>query len=74
MRQEHLARTTGDRGVYDEASEYVCDLIRKDLIQSEQSAFIAKQAALQQAFAQPKTAYRQVRLEQIIKRKLAKRG
>lgn len=71
--QEHLAQTIGDGGSYDNASEYVRDLIRKDMIQSERVAFEAKQAALCQAFALPKRAYRKVSMDQIIERHLAKR-
>ena len=72
--QEYVAQATGHSGAYDNASEYVRDLIRKDMVQSEQNAFAAKQTALQQAFALPKAAYRQVSMEQIIERNLSRRG
>ena len=65
---EHVASAIGDHSDYDNASEYVRDLIRRDKARVEQAAFEAKRAALQQAFALPDSAYETVTAEEIIKR------
>ena len=71
--REFVAQAVGDDGDYDNASEYVRDLIRKDKEKSELKAFEAKRTALAQAFALPKSAYRKVRMEEVIERNLAER-
>ena len=71
--REFVTQAVGDGGDYDNASEYVRDLIRKDKEKSEREAFEAKRAALAQAFALPKSAYRKVSMEEVVERNLAKR-
>lgn len=70
---EYLANAIGANGEFDNASEYVRDLIRRDKARAEQVAFEAKKAALQQAFALPDAAYREVTADEVIARNLAKR-
>ena len=65
---EYVASAIGDHGDYDNASEYVRDLIRRDKQRAEQAAFEAKRAALQQAFALPDSAYQAVSAEEIVRR------
>ena len=50
-----VAANFGEDGLYDNASEYVRDLIRKDLARVEQERFAALKAELQTAFAQPES-------------------
>lgn len=71
--RDFVSGVIGERGDYDNASEYVRDLIRRDKARIEQDAFEAKRAALQQAFGLPDKAYREVSLGEVIARNLAKR-
>jgi Arc/MetJ-type ribon-helix-helix transcriptional regulator len=66
--QAFVASNTGEDGLYDNASEYVRDLIRKDLARTEQAAFDAKRLALQQAFATPEESYRSTSVAEVIGR------
>jgi len=65
---EFVAHTVGDAGQYDNVSEYVRDLIRRDKASTEQQAFDAKRQALQQAFALPDSAYSKVSAADVIRR------
>ena len=49
--RDHVADNIGDYGNYDNASEYVRDLIRRDLERVEAERLAAWKAELQQAFA-----------------------
>jgi len=69
-----VAQAIGEFGDYDNASEYVRDLIRHDKARAEQAAFEAKREALQQAFAQPNEAYTKTSFEDVISRNLARRN
>jgi putative addiction module CopG family antidote len=70
---DFVAGAIGETGDYDNASEYVRDLIRQDKAKTEHRAFEAKRAALQQAFALPDNAYTSVNLNDVIARNLSKR-
>jgi putative addiction module CopG family antidote len=50
---EYVSGRVGPAGDYDNASEYVRDLIRRDREREEQRAFSKLKATLQDAFAQP---------------------
>ena len=51
---EHfIAENIGERGSYENASEYVRDLIRKDKERVEREAFEALKSELQRAFSAP---------------------
>ena len=63
-----VAEAIGDNGDYDNASEYVRNLIRQDKTRSEQAAFAAKRMALQQAFALPESAYSETSLQDVLER------
>ena len=65
---EHVSSAIDDAGEYDNASEYVRDLIRRDKAKTELAAFEAKRAALQQAFALPDRAYTEVSAADVIRR------
>lgn len=53
-----VAENVGEDGLYDNASEYVRDLIRRDKERVEQEAFEALKAELQRAFAAPDSRYK----------------
>ncbi len=71
---EFVSGVIGERGDFDNASEYVRDLIRRDKARAERDAFDAKKAALSQAFNLPDETYREVSLDDVIARNLARRG
>ncbi|MEO5494789.1 MAG: addiction module antitoxin [Sphingomonas sp.] len=52
---DFVAANVGDDGLYDNASEYVRDLIRRDLARVELERFEALKAELQHAFSQPES-------------------
>ena len=65
--KDHVTAKISDTGDYDNANEYVCDLIRRDKERTEYSTFEAKRAALQKAFALPDADYSQVAMADIIR-------
>lgn len=68
--QAFVAERIGDSGDYDNASEYVRDLIRRDKRLQEEATFRAKQLALQSAFAEPDSQYTTLSAETVISRNL----
>jgi antitoxin ParD1/3/4 len=71
---EFVASNVGSTGSYDNASEYVRDLIRKDKDRMEFQAFERLKAELQRAFATPESDYRAVTADEVIKRNRARRA
>ena len=69
---QHVVTRTGENGSYDNSSEYVRDLIRKDKDLVEQQAFERLKAELQRAFAAPEESYREVTAEDVIARNAAR--
>jgi antitoxin ParD1/3/4 len=65
---EHVMAKVGDRGMYDNVSEYVRDLIRKDREQAEEERFHLLKAELQRAFATPDSHYVTLTAEEVIRR------
>lgn len=59
MLGEHVAENIGDDGRYENVSEYVRDLIRRDLERVEDERFQALKAELQRAFAVPDSEFRE---------------
>ena len=55
---DFVAANVGDTGAYDNVSEYVRDLIRRDKARVEQEAFERLRAELTRAYAAPDSAYR----------------
>lgn len=73
--EDFIAENIGANGLYENASEYVRDLIRKDKDRVEQEAFDILKAELQRAFAQPLENYVTVTAEDVIARnRLRRRG
>jgi len=71
---EHVAENVGENGRYENVSEYVRDLIRRDLGRVEEERFAALKAELQRAFATPDSAFVEVSASDVIKRFRARRG
>lgn len=58
----------GDDGNYDNVSEYVRDLIRRDKERVEQDRFVRLKAELNAAFSQPDEAFTTLSAKDIIER------
>jgi len=65
---EYLAETVGEGGTYENVSEYVRDLIRRDKERKEQSAFDRLKAELTLAFEQADRSYRPLSAADVIER------
>jgi antitoxin ParD1/3/4 len=70
---EFVAANVGEHGAYDNVSEYVRDLIRKDKREAEEQAIERLKAELQRAFAVPDAEYRPVAGADVIKRNRVRR-
>ena len=71
---EFVAANVGDGGAYDNVSEYVRDLIRKDKREAEEQAFERLKAELQRAFAAADSEHHRVTAVDVIKRNRARRS
>ena len=71
---DFVAANVGEHGAYDNVSEYVRDLIRKDKMQAEEHALERLRAELQRAFAAPESDYRRLTAEEVIRRNKARRA
>jgi antitoxin ParD1/3/4 len=71
---EFVAANVGEGGAYDNVSEYVRDLIRKDKREAEEHAFERLKAELQRAFAAPDSEYRRLTAANVIKRNRVRRS
>lgn len=65
---EFVAENVGEHGRYENVSEYVRDLIRRDWERIEAEKFAKLKAELQRAFATPESDYVQVSAEDVIAR------
>ncbi|MEZ5866802.1 MAG: addiction module antitoxin [Geminicoccaceae bacterium] len=63
-----VAANVGEDGAYENVSEYIRDLIRRDKERSEQAAFERLKAELGQAFAAPEASYRPLTAAEVIAR------
>jgi antitoxin ParD1/3/4 len=70
---EFVAANVSEAGSYENVSEYVRDLIRKDKERSEQEAFVRLKAELDRAFAAPDSAYGALSADDVIARNRARR-
>jgi len=64
----YVSRRVGEQGEYDNVSEYVRDLIRRDKERSEAQAFERLKAELTLAFAAPESSYHPMTAADIIAR------
>jgi Arc/MetJ-type ribon-helix-helix transcriptional regulator len=64
--KDHVVARISDTGDYDNASEYVRDLIRRDKERADYTKFEAKHAALQKTLELPNSDYNQITVAEII--------
>ena len=65
---EYVASNIGDNGSYENVSEYIRDLIRRDKQRKEKENFERLLAELSLAFQQPDESYRQLTAVEVIRR------
>lgn len=70
---DHVATNVGEDGAYENVSEYVRDLIRRDKARADAEAFTRLKAELTHAFAAPDSAYKALDADTVIKRNARKR-
>ena len=68
---EFVARNVGEDGVYENVSEYVRDLIRRDKERVEHEAFERLKAELAHAFSASDESYRSLTAAEVIARNKA---
>ncbi len=68
---DFVAANVGEDGSYENISEYVRDLIRRDKQRAEQEAFDRLKAELTRAFAAPEEAYKPLTAAEVISRNRA---
>lgn len=65
---DFVAANVGEDGSYENVSEYVRDLIRRDKERAEAEAFVRLQTELTRAFAAPEDSYRPLTAAEVIAR------
>ena len=65
---EFVAANVGEDGAYENVSEYIRDLIRRDRERVEREAFERLKAELTVAFAAPESSYEPLTAEDVIAR------
>jgi antitoxin ParD1/3/4 len=65
---EFVAANVGEHGAYENVSEYVRDLIRRDKESKESAAFERLKAELTQAYAAPQSSYKPLTAADVIAR------
>jgi putative addiction module CopG family antidote len=68
---DFVAMNVGENGAYENVSEYIRDLIRRDKERTEQQAFDRLRAELTHAFAAPESSYKSLTAAQVIARNRA---
>lgn len=63
-----VAANVGENGAYENVSEYMRDLIRRDLERMDQEAFERLKAELQLAFSAPESSYKPLTAAEVIER------
>jgi antitoxin ParD1/3/4 len=63
-----VAANVGENGAYENISEYIRDLIRRDKERAEAQAFDRLKAELAHAFAAPESSYQPLTAAQVIAR------
>lgn len=69
---DFVAANIGENGAYENVSEYVRDLIRRDKMRSEDEAFQRLKAELNRAFAAPDNSYEALGAEDVIRRNVSR--
>jgi putative addiction module CopG family antidote len=65
---EFVATNVGEDGAYENVSEYIRDLIRRDKERAEREAFDRLKAELNRAFAAPEDSYKPLTAAEVIAR------
>lgn len=65
---EFVASNVGENGSYENISEYVRDLIRRDKERAEREAFDRLRAELTRGFAAPEASYKRLTAAEVIAR------
>ena len=65
---EFVAANVGENGAYQNVSEYIRDLIRRDMERKEEEAFERLRAELQRAFAAADSSYKPLTAADVIGR------
>jgi antitoxin ParD1/3/4 len=65
---DHVSANVGESGAYENVSEYIRDLIRRDKERGEQELFERLRAELQHAFAAPESSYQPLTAADVIAR------
>jgi len=68
---EFVSENVGENGAYENVSEYIRDLIRRDKERVEREAFDRLKAELTHAFAAPDTTYKPLTAAAVISRNKA---
>ena len=71
---DFVAANVGEAGSYENVSEYVRDLIRRDKERSEREAFDRLKAELDRAFAAPDETYRVLSAADVVARNRRRPG
>ena len=71
MLSDFVAENVGKTGSYENVSEYIRDLIRRDKNRAEQQAFDRLKAELTLAFAAPDSSYESLTAADVINRNQA---
>ncbi len=71
---DFVAANVGEAGSYENVSEYIRDLIRRDKERSEREAFDRLKAELGRAFAAPDETYRPLSAADVIAKNRAQPG
>ena len=69
---DFVSANVGETGAYENVSEYIRDLIRRDKERSEREAFERLKAELERAFAAPDDTYRPLSASDVIARNKAR--
>lgn len=65
---EFVAANVGESGTYENVSEYMRDLIRRDMARAEREAFDRLKAELAQAYSAPESTYKPLTAADVIAR------
>ena len=65
---EFVAANVGSEGSYENVSEYIRDLVRRDKDRAEAQAYERLSAELRQAFAAPESAYHPLTAAEVLAR------
>jgi antitoxin ParD1/3/4 len=71
---EFVAENIGDQGSFDNVSEYVRDLIRRDMERADRDGFERLKAELTQAFSVPDEQYRPLTADMVMARHQKRAG